>query len=149
VLTCVTGTAAGPRLGNGGKWSLRGACERSSKKRVGEEEASGELRGLRRQADGMLEQALSCSRHADVRFELDDGTKLVGAHQSMLRSASKEFKAMFEIGMKEEVEGVVRMRGVGASAVKGLLEWVYLGECWRRVVENLKGCGHGGVYWRA
>ena len=131
MLTCVAGDAAGPRLGNGGKWSLWGACERSSKKRVGEEEVSRELRGLLRQGDGMLEQALSCSRHADVRFELDDGTRLVGGHRSMLGCGSKEFKRMFEIGMKEDVEGVVRMRGVGACAVKGLLEWVYLGECCR------------------
>jgi hypothetical protein len=66
--------------------------------------------------------------HADVRFELDDGTRLVGGHRSMLCCASKEFKAMFQKGMKEEEEGVVRMRGVGACAVKGLLEWAYLGE---------------------
>lgn len=76
---------------------------------------------------GLLKQALECSKHADVRFELDDGSRLVGAHRAPLCCASESFKGMFSSGMKEEEEGLVRMRGVDASAVKALLEFVYLG----------------------
>jgi len=36
---------------------------------------------------------------------------------------------MFEVGMKEDEEGVVKMPGVGSSSVRALLEWVYLGKC--------------------
>jgi hypothetical protein len=76
---------------------------------------------------GLLKQALECSKHADVRFELDDGSRLVGAHRASLCCASESFEGMFSSGMKEEEQGLVRMRGVDASAVKALLEFVYLG----------------------
>jgi hypothetical protein len=96
--------------------------------KVEEGVARRDVQSLRKRGAAMFEEAVSCGRHADVLFELDDGTKLVGGHRAVLCSASKEFDRMFASGMKEEETGVVRMRGVGAAAVKGLLEWVYLGE---------------------
>jgi hypothetical protein len=110
--------------------------ERSIIKGQEEGKVRGDVRELRRRGAAMLEEALSCGRHADVVFELDDGTKLIGGHRAVMCSASKEFDRMFGSGMKEEKEGVVRMRSVGAAAVKGLLEWVYLGE-WMGVMTLL------------
>jgi hypothetical protein len=98
-----------------------------------------QVRELRRRGAAMLEEALSCGRHADVLFELDDGTKLIGGHRAVMCTASKEFAAMFCSGMQDEKMGVVRMRGVFPSAVKGLLEWVYLGE-WIGVMMTLQQC---------
>lgn len=105
-------------------------------------EVSEELKLLRRQGKGLLKQALKCSKHADVRFELDDGSRLVGAHRAPLCCASPSFKGMFSCGMKEEEQGLVRMRGVGASAVKALLEFVYLGRKHHRTTTNLCHCIH-------
>ena len=82
---------------------------------------------------GMLLQALSCSRETDVRIVVDDGA-MIGGHRAVLCLSCDGFRAMFESGMKEDEEGVVRMAGVGSSAVKGLLEWVYLGGCCARLV---------------
>ena len=79
-------------------------------------------------AVGQLRQALSCSRETDVRIVVDDGA-MIGGHRAVLCLSCEGFRAMFESGMKEDEEGVVRMPGVGISAVKALLEWVYLGEC--------------------
>ena len=76
---------------------------------------------------GMLLQALSCSRETDVRIVVDDGA-MIGGHRAVLCLSCEGFRAMFESGMREDEEGVVRMAGVGISAVKALLEWVYLGE---------------------
>ena len=84
-------------------------------------------------AAGQLRQALSCSRETDVRIVVDDGA-MIGGHRSVLCLSCEGFRAMFESGMKEDEEGVVRMAGVGSSAVKGLLEWVYLGGCCARLV---------------
>jgi hypothetical protein len=127
-------TGAGARLGDGTPWNLRRGAQRSiDKVDVQGERVRGDLRALQRRGAAMLEEAVSRGRHADVVFELDDGTKLVGGHRAVLCCASKEFDRMFGIGMKEEKEGIVRMRGVGAPAVKALLEWVYLGE-WMRVM---------------
>jgi hypothetical protein len=61
-------------------------------------------------------------------FELDDGTQIVGGYRHILSSVSEQFERMFKSGMREEHKGVVRVHGFGASAVKGFLEWVYLGE---------------------
>jgi hypothetical protein len=85
-----------------------------------------QVRELRRRGAAMLEEALSCGRHADVLFELDDGTKLIGGHRAVMCTASKEFAAMFCSGMQDEKMGVVRM-------------WVYLGE-WSGVMMTLPQC---------
>lgn len=110
-------------LGNGPVWSLKDACARSAASRA----AKGALMQghLFRMAKGQLDQALSCDRHTDMRFELDDGTT-VGGHRSVLSLASEDFGAMFNIGMVEE--SVVLMPGAKASDVKALFEWMYLGE---------------------
>ena len=84
---------------------------------------------LREQSAALLLEALSCGRHADVRFQLDDGSRPVGGHKSVLSCVSSEFNRMFKSRMPEDMDGVVRIRGVGLPAVKGLLEWIYLGEC--------------------
>jgi hypothetical protein len=135
---------AGATIGGGPNWSLTRAVgsKRMMQVAKGKEEAEvrGDARELRRPGGAaMLEEALCChvGKHVDVLFELDDGTKLIGGHKVVMRAASKEFEAMFRSGMKEEEKGVVRMRGVCASAVKGLLEWVYLGE-WMGVMMTLQ-----------
>lgn len=93
-----------------------------------EQKESGEIRALRDLSKRLLEQALSCSRHADVRFELDDGTRPVWGHRSVLCCASEVFGRMFGSGVKEDEADIVRIgRGVGAHAVRGLLEWLYRG----------------------
>jgi hypothetical protein len=141
------------------------------KRSIAKGEQSGEVRGdareLRRRGAAMLEEALSCGRHADVLFELDDGTlaELIGAHRAVMCAANKEFDAMFELGdgteligahravmcaankefdamfqdsLEEDKRGLVRIPlGVCASVVKGLLQWVYLGE-WMGVTMTLK-----------
>ena len=123
-MLCVCGT--GPRLGGGRKWDLRRAVERSlSKRGDGERE---EVCLLRRNAEGMLEQALSCSRQADVEFEFEDGARLVKGHRGVLCCGSEEFKGMFQSGMREDSSGVVCVHGVSRSSFKGFLEWMYLGE---------------------
>ena len=103
--------------------------ERSLARRGDGEGAGEEVAGLRRRAEGMLEQALSCSRQADVEFLFDDGAKLVKGHRGLLCSASRAFEGMFQSGMVEDSTGVVRVRHVSRTSFKGFLEWVYLGEC--------------------
>ena len=109
-------------LGNGPVWELKNACLRSAARR-----GSSSQGHQSRMARGLLDQALACDRKTDMRFELDDGMT-VGGHKSILSIASEGLGAMFESGMEEERSGVVRLRGFKGSAVKGLLEWVYLGE---------------------
>ena len=118
------------RLGKGPRWSLRRACERSMAKGLREGEVSRELATHRKRMGKMLEQALRRSTHTDVVLKTGDGRCVVGAHSGMLSSASEYFEGMFESGMKEEKEGVVNVPGwATAGSVRGLLEWMYLGEC--------------------
>lgn len=113
-------------IGGGPVWRLKEAYESSAAATKGPNPGAGEH--LARMARAQLDQALSCDRGTtDMRFDLDDGT-VVGGHKSILSIASKGLTAMFESGMKEGKEGIARMPGVKGSAVKGLLEWVYLGE---------------------
>ena len=119
---------AGPGLGGERRWDLRRAVERSLARRGDGGEAGEEVDGLRRRAEGMLGQALSCSRQADVEFLFDDGAKLVKGHRGLLCSASGAFEGMFQSGMVEDSTGVVRVRHVSRASFKGFLEWVYLGE---------------------
>ena len=91
-------------------------------------EVSMELATYRRRMSCMLRQAMVCSKDTDVVFEMGDGSRVVGAHCGMLCSASSYFKGMFEIGMVEDQNGIVRVPGwVGLGTLKGLLEWIYLG----------------------
>ena len=77
----------------------------------------------------MLEQALSGSRHGDVRFVLEDGSSPLSGHRAVLCAASEEYAGMFRNGMMEEKEGKIRVPpGVNLQAYRGLLEFVYLGE---------------------
>jgi hypothetical protein len=118
-------------LGPGPAWNLREACARSSarmQKDAAQEGLPNHYKIPVNLAVGQLRQALSCSRETDVRIVVDDGA-MIGGHRSVLCLSCEGFRAMFESGMKEDEEGVVRMPGVGISAVKALLEWVYLGEC--------------------
>ena len=124
-------------LGPGPAWSLREACARSSarmQKDAAQEGLPNHCRIPMNLTRGMLLQALSCSRETDVRIVVDDGA-MIGGHRAVLCLSCEGFRAMFESGMREDEEGVVRMAGVGISAVKALLEWLYLGE--RLVVEML------------
>jgi len=117
-------------LGPGPAWSLREACARSSarmQKDAAQEGLPHHCRIPMSLTRGMLLQALSCSRETDVRIVVDDGA-MIGGHRAVLCLSCEGFRAMFESGMREDEEGVVRMAGVGISAVKALLEWVYLGE---------------------
>ena len=112
---------AGASPGNRTKWNLSRGVERSMGK-VGAGGSRGDA------AAPTLWAAVSSGKHPDVVFELDDGTKIVGGYKEILSTASEEFHCMFHSGMREEHDGVVRVHGIGASAVKGFLEWVYLGE---------------------
>lgn len=114
-------------LGNGPVWRLKEACARSAASRSAQGAPTRMQEYLMRMARGQLDQALSCDRTTDMRFELDDGVT-VGGHKSVLSLASEGFRAMFESGMIEETEGVVRVPGAKVSALTALLEWVYLGE---------------------
>lgn len=135
------------RLGKGPRWSLRRACERSMAKGLQDAEVSRELATLRKRMDRMLEQALRQSTHTDIVLKLGDGQCVVGAHSGMLSSASEYFEGMFESGMKEEKEGVVNVPGwATAGSVRGLLEWMYLGECLCVMVLGVCGCGAGHVF---
>jgi hypothetical protein len=78
----------------------------------------------------MLGYALSGSiNDTDVVFLCGDGEGRVCGHRRMLCAASETFAGMFRCGMVEEQEGKIRMPpGIGTAALRGLLEWVYLGE---------------------
>ena len=79
---------------------------------------------------GLLEQGLSQSEHADVRFVFEDGSSPLSGHKGMLCAASEEYEGMFRSGMMEARDGAVRVPpGVSVCAFRGFLEWVYLGEC--------------------
>ena len=119
--------------------------ERSLAKRGEGGDAGEEVAGLRRRAEGMLGQALSCSRQADVEFLFDDGAKLVKGHRGLLCSASREFEGMFQSGMMEDSTGVVRVRHVSRASFKGFLEWVYLGECGSTWFGGAVDDGGGGL----
>jgi hypothetical protein len=83
-------------------------------------------------AAAMLKEALTCGKHADMHFQFQDA-ELVGGHVGILSALCAELRVMFDSGMREATGGKVYIPGVGASAVKGLLEWVYLGE-WKGVI---------------
>jgi hypothetical protein len=121
-------------IGDGPVWKLKEACESSAAAR--KEPIPGAAEHLVRMARAQLDQALSCDRTTDMRFELDDGAA-VGGHKSVLSIASQGLTTMFESGLREDREGVARMPGVKSSAVKGLLEWVYLGEFFCVVIANI------------
>jgi hypothetical protein len=85
---------------------------------------------LLKRCDAMLEQALSGSVHGDVRFVLEDGSSPLSGHRAVLCAASEVYAGMFRSGMIEGKEGKIRMPpGISVEAYRGLLEWVYLGEC--------------------
>jgi hypothetical protein len=73
-----------------------------------------------------LADAISCSGQTDVKFVLDDGTTL-GGHRSDLSLASHVFDRMLSSGMAESKTGIVRLHEFSESAVRGMLEWIYLG----------------------
>ena len=74
-----------------------------------------------------LADAISGSGQTDVKFVLDDGTTL-GGHRSDLSLASHVFDRMLSSGMAESKTGIVRLPEFSESAVRGMLEWIYLGE---------------------
>ena len=95
--------------------------------------AGSDARGIK-----MLGQALSGSDDADVQFMFEGGQPTgVRGHRGMLCAGSEEYAGMFRSGMAEAQEGKIRVPpGVGVGALRGLLEWVYLGE-WRLFVRHL------------
>ena len=112
---------AGPQLGGGPVWRLRAGEGASDGDKDGNESLY--------RCGTMLEQALSCSAFADVRFVFDDGESGVRGHRGMLCSVSQEFCGMFESEMAEAKSGEVRVRGVSRESFRGFLELLYLGEC--------------------
>ena len=143
---------AGPRLGSGPVWDLRGRG--AAREKVKREEVDKELEGhgdlvktleymkqlereiasMRAGSDArgikMLGQALSGSDDADVQFVFEGGQATgVRGHRGMLCAGSEEYAGMFRSGMAEAQEGKICLPpGVGVGALRGLLEWVYLGE---------------------
>ena len=113
---------AGPRLGGGPVWRVRAGKGASEADKDGSD-------GALFRCGALLDQALSCSGYADVRFVFDDGESHVGGHRGMLCGVSGEFGGMFGSGMVEAKTGEVRVRGVGRESFRGFLEYLYLGEC--------------------
>mgnify|MGYP002476438746 CR=1 FL=1 len=151
-LGCVC-VSAGPRLGDGPRWDLRRA-DAAREEVVTREEVDKELEGhadlikmrryieqlerenrsMREGSDArcskMLGDALSGSEDGtDVVFVFGDGHGKVCGHRGMLCAGSEAFAGMFRSGMVEEQEGKINIPSViGTAALRGLLEWVYLGE---------------------
>ena len=152
--------AAGARLGDGPIWNLRGAL--TKEEGVEREEVDKELKCLRLKDTNqtrayikqleqeveslkggtdarcrrLLEQGLSQSLDADVKFVFDDGRKPLSGHRGMLCAASEEFAEMLRSGKVEDRDGMVRVPpGVSVSAFRGFLEWVYLGRCGEECVK--------------
>ena len=143
---------AGPRLGDGPRWGLREAA--AARDKVTREEVDKELEGhadlvktlrymeqlerenrsMREGSDArcvkMLGHALSGSEDdTDVDFVCGDGQGKVCGHRGMLCAGSEAFAGMFRSGMVEEQEGQIRVPpGIGTAALRGYLEWAYLGE---------------------
>ena len=117
-------------LGPGPPWDLRAACARNtlSLNSAVQEGMPSHYNDSASLAEGLLQQALQRTKETDMVFSLDDAT-MIGGHKGVLCLKSRVFRAMFEVGMKEDEEGVVKMPGVGSSTVRALLEWVYLGKC--------------------
>jgi hypothetical protein len=80
----------------------------------------------RQEADASMAM-LDNQSFSDMVFELDDGTK-ISAHRVVLSANVYQFAVMFSTNYKENKTRIVRMPGVGAAAVRGLLDWIYLGE---------------------
>ena len=151
VCACVC-VRAGPRLGDGPRWGLREAA--AARDKVTREEVDKELEGhadlvktlrymeqlerenrsMREGSDArcikMLGHALSGSEDdTDVDFVCGDGQGKVCGHRGMLCAGSEAFAGMFRSGMVEEQEGQIRVPpGIGTAALRGFLEWAYLGE---------------------
>ena len=95
---------------------------------TGNDVLEAEIAGLRKRCKAMLEQALSGSKHGDVRFVLEDGSSPLSGHRAVLCAVSEEYASMFRSGMVEEKEGKIRVPPGVSMGYRGLLEWVYLGE---------------------
>ena len=107
-----------------------------------------EVAMLRRRCEGMLEQGLSKSEYADVRFVFDDGKSHASGHRGILCAASEVLRGMFGSGMVEEREGTVRVPpGMSVVSFRGFLEWVYLGEMICVVLRNIWLCTMAGYCW--
>ena len=79
----------------------------------------------------MLQQALEGSDDADVDFVFGSGQiGVVKGHRGMLCAGSEEYAGLFRSGMVEAQEGKIRVPPViGVASFRGVLEWLYLGEC--------------------
>jgi hypothetical protein len=86
--------------------------------------------GAWKRCSAMLQQALSSdAKETDVSLVDEHGGEMLRAHRGMLCAASREFRSMFNSGMIEEKEGIVRMPpGISVASARAFLEWVYLGE---------------------
>jgi hypothetical protein len=119
---------------------LRRVSDKSYEEKYGWEDDHHRIERLEREnaillkrCEAMLEQALSGSEHGDVRFVLEDGSSPLSGHRAVLCAASEVYAGMFRSGMVEAKEGKIRVPpGISVEAYRGLLEWVYLGECLHR-----------------
>jgi len=126
-------------LGSGLRWSLYQAVGKNPAARfkstiqgVLADALKAEVEGLHKRCKAMLEQALGGSEHGDVRFVLEDGSSPLSGHRAVLSAGSRQFAKMFQNGVGD---GRIRLPpGVGVEGCRGLLEWVYLGECVKRDV---------------
>jgi hypothetical protein len=86
--------------------------------------------GAWKRCSTMLQQALSAdAKETDVSLVFEGDGEMLRAHRGMLCAASREFRSMFNSGMIEEKEGIVRMPpGISVASVRAFLEWVYLGQ---------------------
>jgi hypothetical protein len=106
-------------LGCGPRWKLPSV----------KDDAKHEEDGPRSKCMQLLQQALSCSKIADMKFVFDDGQSQLSGHWGMLSASSEIFRDIAEndeYGDSRSAE--VRVCDVTRESFKGLLEWMYLGK---------------------
>jgi len=62
---------------------------------------------------------------SDIKFQ--EGNMVLWAHRAILFSRSAHFKGLLESGMKEPIEGIIKIKDVSYGALKGIVEFLYTG----------------------
>jgi hypothetical protein len=114
ILLCVVGLD----LGCGPRWKLPSI----------KDEVKNEEDGPRSRCMQLLQQALACSKIADMIFVFDDGQSQLSGHWGMLSASSEVFRDMAENEVGDSRSGEVRICDVTRESFKGLLEWMYIGK---------------------
>jgi hypothetical protein len=115
---------------DGPAWNLHSSASSVFLRLPQESCSTAVFRRLSHRCERLLDQALSCSKLADVRFLFEDGhsTSSLSGHKSMLCAASDVFRSMFHNNMREEQTGDVQIVGASRNSFRAFLEFMYLGE---------------------